>query len=191
MDEVAAVAPQPTRASASANPSSVRPAPGSDADRAWRNALREQVEGDSKSAASSFVPMGQDLASTIVLLARAELFRDCSAPEIGALASTAYPMTFEAGDVLCEEGAESLECYVIAEGEAEVIVGGDVVRRVTVNDVVAEVGPLTGNARSATVRATNHMLTFAISKDRLHHLAESSPRAREGMFAYMKERYAE
>ena len=35
------------------------------------------------------------------------------------------------------------------------------------------------------------MLTFAISKERLRHLTESSPRAREGMFAYMKERYAD
>jgi cytochrome P450 len=180
-----------TTANTATTATSVRPVPGSETDRAWRNALRAQVEGDSKSAASSFVPTGQDLASTIVLLARAELFRDCSAPEISALASTAYPMTFEAGDVLCEEGAESLECYVIAEGEAEIIVGSDVVRRVEVNEVVGEVGPLTGNTRSATVRATSHMLTFAISKERLHSLTESSPRAREGMFAYMKERYGE
>jgi hypothetical protein len=167
----------------------VRPAPGSGADRAWRNELRSEVEKAAVDQSSSWIHSGADLASTIVLLARAELFEQCSGKEIGALAATAYPMTFEMGDLLCEEGAESLECYVIAEGEAEVTIGGKRVRGVEVNDIVGERGPLEGHARSATVRATSHMNTFAISRQRLLDLAESSPAAREGMFRYMKDRY--
>ena len=172
-------------------PGSVRPAPGSGADRAWRNELRVQVESGPEGARSSLLQTGPELASTIVLLARAGLFQHCSAQQIGALAATAYPMSFEAGDLLCEEGGESLECYVIAEGEAEVTIDGKVVRRVETNDIVGERGPLEGHARSATVRATTHMNTFAISRQRLVDLAESSPSAREGMFAYMKDRYSE
>ncbi len=42
-----------------------------------------------------------------------------------------------------------------------------------------------------SVKATTHMNTFALSRQRLLDLAESSPRAREGMFAYMKDRYSE
>jgi CRP-like cAMP-binding protein len=98
-------------------------------------------------------------------------------------------MSFEAGDLLCEEGRESLECYVIEEGEADVTIDGKFVRHIEEGDIVGERGPLEGNARSATVRATTHMNTFAISRQRLVELAESSPRAREGMFAYMKDRY--
>jgi cytochrome P450 len=176
---------------APATPASVRPARGSDADRGWRNERRAQVERDSSSPSPSFVLTGQDLASTIVLLARAGLFERCSAREISVLAATAYPMSFEAGDLLCEEGAESLECYVIEEGEADVTIDGRSVRHVEVNDVVGERGPLEGHTRSATVRATTHMNTFAISRQRLVELAESSPLAREGMFAYMKERYSD
>jgi len=41
------------------------------------------------------------------------------------------------------------------------------------------------------LRTPCHVLTFAISKECLHSLAKSSPRAREGMFGYMKERYGE
>ena len=100
-------------------------------------------------------------------------------------------MSFEAGDLLCEEGAESLECYVIEEGEAVVTIGGKFVRHVEANDIVGERGPLEGNTRSATVEATTHMNTFALSRQRLLDLAEGSPRAREGMFAYMKDRYRE
>ena len=151
--------------------------------------LRTQIESAPSSARSSFVLAGPDLASTIVLLARAGLFEDCSAREIGALAATAYPISFEAGDLLCEEGAESLECYVIEEGEADVTIDGKFVRRVEAQDIVGERGPLEGHTRSATVRATTHMNTFAISRRCLVELVESSPRAREGMFAHMKHRY--
>jgi cytochrome P450 len=177
------------QAAAPATPGSVRPTPGSDADRAWRNELRTSVENNA--AGASFVRTGPDLASTIVLLARSALFQGCSAPEIGALAATAYSMSFEAGDHLCEEGAESLECYVIEEGEAEVTIAGKPVRRVEANDIVGERGPLQGHTRSATVTATTHMNTFAISRQRLVELAESSPKAREGMFAYMEDRYSD
>jgi cytochrome P450 len=187
---VAEAAKKPAgRPSAPITPASVRPIPGSDADRAWRNELRTRIESDARGANSSFVRTGPDLASTIVLLARAGLFQSCSAQEIGELAATAYPITFEAGDLLCEEGAESIECYVIEEGEADVTIDGKWVRRIGTNDIVGERGPLEGQARSATVRATTHMNTFAISRQRLLDLVESSPKAREGMFAYMKDRY--
>ena len=181
----------PVTAPASVSAASVRPAPGSDGDRVWRNELRAQVENDETGTRSKLISTGPELASTIVLLARAGLFQHCSAREIGALAATAYPMTFEAGDLLCEEGAESLECYVIEEGEADVTIRGELVNHVEASDIVGERGPLAGHTRSATVRATTHMNTFAISRQRLLDLAESSPRAREGMFAYMKDRYGE
>ncbi|MGI9592404.1 MAG: cytochrome P450 [Myxococcota bacterium] len=187
--EVIPTKPPSARRPVPTTPASVRPAPGSEADRAWRNQLRAQVE--SGAASPSFVRTGPDLATTIVLLARAGLFQSCSAREIAELAATAYPMSFEPGDLLCEEGAESLECYVVEEGEATVTIGGKPVRRIEANDVVGERGPLESQARSATVVATTHMNTFAISRQRLLDLAESSPSAREGMFAYMKERYAD
>ncbi len=192
VDPAQAVESEPVAAPARARATSaatVRPAPGSDADRAWRNEFRSQVEDVAAAPGSSGLRTGTDLAATIVLLARAGLFRRCTAQEITALAATAYPMSFEAGDLLCEEGAESLECYVVGEGEAEVTIGGEFVHRVEPNDVVGERGPLEGHTRSATIRATSHMNTYAISRQRLLELAERSPTAKAGMFAYMRERY--
>jgi CRP-like cAMP-binding protein len=98
-------------------------------------------------------------------------------------------MSFEPGDPLTVEGAASLDCYVVAEGEAEVHIGGRFVRTIGENDVVGERGPLEGRERSATVTATSHMVTWAISRERLTALVESSARAAEGMYAYMRERY--
>ena len=170
----------------SATASGARPPAGTQADRVWRNELRSQVEKD---VDSGLLQTGTNLAATIVLIARADLFARCSASEIAALAATAYPLSFEEGDLLCEEGAESLECYVIAEGEAQVTIAGEPVRRVSVNDVVGERGPLEGHTRSATVRATGHMLTYAISRQRLLALAEESPEAKRGMLAFIASRY--
>jgi cytochrome P450 len=176
----------PSRALAQAPVGAVRPQEGTEADRDWRNALREQVESGANQA---LVRTGQDLAATIVLLARAPLFQSCKPDEIAELAATAYPITFEAGERLCVEGAESLECYVIQEGEADVTIRGEQVRAVGENDVVGERGVLEASARSATVTASTHMLTWAISRERLLALVEKNPDARTRMNAYMQERY--
>ena len=170
--------------------SHVRPRPGdSEADAEWRNALRASVETAAAAADDAWIRTGADLAATIVLLARADLFRSCTPGEIAELASTAYPMSFEAGDALCVEGGESLECYVISEGEASVTIAGREVTTVAENDVVGERGPLEGRSRSATVIATNHVNSYAISRERLLALIEKSPKAAEGMYEYVKGRY--
>ena len=47
---------------------------------------------------------------------------------------------------------------------------------------------MTGAARSATVTAASHLITYAISRDRLLEL-RSNPVARAGMEAAMLKRY--
>jgi len=164
----------------------LRPQEGTEADRRWRNDLRAQVESGADEA---LVRTGHDLAATIVLLARAELFSVCTPNEIEELAATAYPISFEAGEKLCVEGSEALECYAIQEGEAVVTIGGTQIRVVGENDVIGERGVLEASARSATVTAKGHMLTWAISRDRLLTLVEKNANAKARMLAYMRERY--
>jgi len=189
----ARTAPEPihtrkARSDDGAGATHVRPTPGSEADRRWRNDLRTRLESDA-GAGDTWLPSNLDVAQTMVLLARAELFRSCDAKEIAELAATAYPISFEEGDRLCEEGAESLECYVIEEGDADVTIDGERVRTIGEGDVVGERGLLEDAPRSATVTATSHMITYAISRQRLLALVEESPTAREGMFASMRRRY--
>jgi cytochrome P450 len=160
-------------------------------DAGWRNALRAYVEQENSDMNFPSARAGLELAATAALLARAPLFRACTPQELAELATTAYPIGFDPGDVLCAEGAEALECYAIAEGEATVAIGDAVVRSVGPDDVVGERGPLEGRARTATVRAATHMLTYAISRQRLLTLIARSPAAHAGMLAYVKERYGE
>jgi CRP-like cAMP-binding protein len=68
-------------------------------------------------------------------------------------------------------------------------IGGDHVRLVGENDVVGERGVLEESARSATVTANGHMLTWAISRERLLALVQQNPDARARMLSYMRSRY--
>jgi len=187
-----AVAPSATRPAAGvqSDPRAARPRPGAD-DGRWRNALRSKVEDDAAGASEAWVRTGPELVATIVQLARCRLFQSCSPEEIQELAVTAYPISFEPGDRLTVEGAESLDCYVIVEGQADVLIGGEKVNEVDDNDVVGERGPLMDRARAATVVATEHLVAYAISRERLLGLVAKSPTAAEGMFAFMKERYGD
>ena len=100
-------------------------------------------------------------------------------------------MSFEPGGRLVGEGGEALECYVIAEGEGTVSIGGRVVATVGENRVVGERGPLEGRARTATVTASTRVTTWAISRERLLALVAHSRAAADGMYQEIHRRYAD
>ena len=155
-------------------------------DAGWRNALRARTEHN-----GTGIPRrrGEDLARTVALLGRASLFGRCTPDELEDLAATAYPMSFEPGEQLCAEGGEALECYVIAEGEAAVTIGGRTVGTVGESRVVGERGPLEGRTRTATVTASTRITTWAISRERLLALVARSPAAADGMYEEIHQRY--
>lgn len=180
--------PRPVPIDVERNVLTLRPRTPSDGnDTGWRNALRARTERDGG------IPhrTGDDLEATAALLARASLFSGCTEGELRDLAATAYPVSFEPGQHLCVEGGESLECYVVAEGEATVTIGGRTVGTVRENRVVGERGPLEGRTRTATVVATTHMTTWAISRERLLGLAAHSAAAARGMHEEILRRYAD
>ncbi|HKY76632.1 MAG TPA: cytochrome P450 [Acidimicrobiia bacterium] len=146
----------------------------------WRNRYRRYVESATLDES--------DVPAVVALLRRVDFFRGCSDEELTGIATTAYPITFEAGSVVCAEGAESLECYVIAVGTVAVTVGGEPIAALGSNEVVGERGPIVAAPRSATVTAVTDLYTYAISRARLLELL-ASPGARAGMEAAMERRY--
>ena len=105
------------------------------------------------------------------------------------LAATAYAMSFEPGDMLCTEGGESPECYIIEEGQAVVTIGRKGVGTVGEHDVVGERGVLLDTVRAATVTAMTHLITYAISRERLRALVAGNAAARQWMLDEMRRRY--
>jgi CRP-like cAMP-binding protein len=125
----------------------------------------------------------------VALLSRNALFARCTPAELERLAATAYPMSFEPGDLLCAEGGESLECYVVAEGAAVVTIGRKGMGAIGEDDVVGERGVLLDTVRAATVTATTPMITWALSRERLRAVVAGTPAARAWMLAEMERRY--
>jgi len=98
-------------------------------------------------------------------------------------------MSFEPGDLLCTEGGESPECYIIEEGNAVVTIGRKGVATVGEHDVVGERGVLLDTVRSATVTATTHMITYALSRERLRAVVSGNAAARDWMLEEVRRRY--
>jgi cytochrome P450 len=167
----------------------LRPAGDTAADLRWRAELRQRIETDPARPDSVPVCTGERLAATVRLLQSNSLFARCSNQELEQLAATAYPMSFEPGDLLCAEGGESPECYIIEEGQAVVTIGRKGVAKVGEHDVVGERGVLLDTVRSATVTAVSHMITYAISRERLRALVAGNAPAREWMLEEMRRRY--
>jgi len=167
----------------------LRPAGDTAADLRWRAELRQRIETDPARPDSVPVRTGERLAATVRLLQSNSLFARCSNQELEQLAATAYPMSFEPGDLLCAEGGESPECYIIEEGQAVVTIGRKGVAKVGEHDVIGERGVLLDTVRSATVTAMSHMITYAISRERLRALVAGNAPAREWMLEEMRRRY--
>ncbi|HVF19983.1 MAG TPA: cytochrome P450 [Mycobacteriales bacterium] len=156
--------------------------PGGD-DSAWRAAYRRRSER----AVGPLDP--EELVHRVTLLERIPLFAGCRAGDLALLAATAYSIAFDPGDELCVEGGDADDCYVIVEGEARVTIDGLAVATVGADEVVGERGPIADLPRAATVTATTHLLTFVISRDRLHQVMESSPAASAVMKEVIAGRY--
>jgi cytochrome P450 len=165
------------------DPQELPPRPAGLEDARWRASYRERMER------SPVYKSPEELASTIALLARVPIFAGCTVSELERLAATAYPIAFDPLDVLCSEGEDSPECYVVAEGEALVTIEGNIVATVEPDDVVGERGPIFHAPRAATVTATTHMVTYAISRDELDFLVDGSPAAADAMKRELVKRY--
>jgi hypothetical protein len=182
----AALAPTPAPA---AGDRGLRPSGDRGDDLGWRAALRQRIEREPTRPDSIPLRTGERLAATVALFARNDLFTRCTQSELEHLAASAYEMSFEAGDMLCVEGAESPECYVIEVGRAAVTIGRKGVGTVGEGSVVGERGVLLDTVRSATVTAMDHMVTYAISRERLRSLVAGNAAARDWMLAEMQRRY--
>jgi CRP-like cAMP-binding protein len=140
-----------------------------------------QIDGPAKTPA--------DVAVAAMLLGRLPLFSGCTTEELERLAKSAHPAEFHAGDRLCVAGTDAPECYIVAEGEAVVTVGDITVDTVGPEDVVGERGPITGRPRAATVTANTQVRVYAIPREEIRSIVETSPVAATVMRDELLRRY--
>ena len=173
--------PLKLRSPSQSAPLAARPA-GDDAQ--WRVAYREHLDNDATQVDDP------GLESRIALLQRIPFFAPCAVGQLAALAATAYPRAVDPGEHLCVEGSDAPDLYVIAAGEADVIIAGRKAAVVGADDVIGERGVILGATRAATVIAASHMITFAISRELLQNVLAASPEVLAAMRESVQQRYS-
>jgi CRP-like cAMP-binding protein len=119
------------------------------------------------------------LKDEVELLRRVPLFAGVEPTKLKLLAFTSDRMSFEAGQILFEQGDAGDAAYVVLNGSAEVLVdraGSQIkVADLEKNAIVGEIAILCDVPRTATVRAHERLETLKISKDQFLRLLAEFP----------------
>jgi CRP-like cAMP-binding protein len=108
------------------------------------------------------------------LLHRVPLFADLERRELEHLAESFKESDFEPGDVIATEGQGGVGFFVIAEGEANVSVGGTERARLHSGDYFGEVALIDQGARTATVTAATPLRLYGLTSWDFRPLVEEN-----------------
>lgn len=124
-------------------------------------------------------------------LRRLPLFGMIEAPLLERLGACLY-QRYGLGEVLFRQGDEGPSLFVVMKGRLEVLIdipsGRTVVADVPAGSFVGERSLLTGERRSATVRAADEAEVLIVTKDDLMQVLRAAPEVAESIGAVMVER---
>lgn len=110
-------------------------------------------------------------------LASTALFREQSPEDLARIAKLAVRREIAAGETFIEQGRFGTECFVIAEGSANVYIGGDYVTTLPAGAAVGEMALLERRPRSATVIAETPMVVAEFGVTEFRKMLEEHPTA--------------
>jgi uncharacterized protein YhbP (UPF0306 family) len=117
------------------------------------------------------------------------VFRHLRPDELNRLSAHLKTETKATGETIVEEGKESSDFYVIAEGQAEASnKDGTVHERLEPGSFVGEMAILTDEPATATVTALTDVTLVSISEDDLETLYDDIPQLREELEDVMRTR---
>jgi CRP/FNR family transcriptional regulator, cyclic AMP receptor protein len=127
----------------------------------------------------------------IELLSQVPLLSRCSKSELARVAALADLVDFREGEVLMEEGSRGAEFFVIVDGAAEVIKGGNRLAELGAGDWVGEIALLSDVPRTATVVASTQLETLVLTRQGLSALIHDVPSIGTKVLSAVGERLAE
>ncbi len=139
----------------------------------------------------------EQLPDAYDLLKRVSLFSVLDEGEMRDLAERMTPQLFSAGDVIVEQGEPGASMYIVAEGLLYVYIAqADSDELLKVADFIpgqfmGEMTLLTGEARSATVKAETDSLLYEIVKEDMEALLKTRPEIAESLSQIMAQRLLE
>ncbi|MCZ6871934.1 MAG: Crp/Fnr family transcriptional regulator [bacterium] len=131
------------------------------------------------------------------LIKRVSLFTVLDDTELVDLAAHMTPQFFSAGSTIVEQGEPGASMYIVAEGLLYVYIAqADSDEPLKVADFIpgqfmGEMALLTGEARSATVKAETDALVYEITKEDMEAFLKKRPEMAEGLSAVMAQRLLE
>ena len=119
------------------------------------------------------------LKEEVDILRNVPLFAHIAPSKLKLLAFTSERLVFHADQVLFHQGEPGDAAYIVLQGEADVIVnsptGPLTVARLGHNDIVGEIAILCDVPRTATIKASESLLTLRIKKDMFYKLVSEFP----------------
>lgn len=118
------------------------------------------------------------MAVEVDFLRKVPLFAGLERPDLERLAGVLKTHTFPEGAVITREGQRGvrvLAFFVIAEGTASVVVGGETKAPLGPGDHFGEIGLFYDEPRSATVSAASDLSCYALSAWDFRPFVEANP----------------
>jgi len=126
----------------------------------------------------------EEIESRVALLANGDIFSAVPPNELRVLATMFEPVTFRAGELLCELGAPADRIYVIAAGRVEVrLADGRFVVSHGRGGLVGEYGLFQRGRATATVVAVESTSAFALDYQRFQRFLLAFP---ESMYSLLR-----
>jgi CRP/FNR family transcriptional regulator, cyclic AMP receptor protein len=122
------------------------------------------------------MPLDRDVET----LRNIPLFAGLPTPRLKLIAYTAEMVRFEPGEVIVRQGDPADAVYILAEGEAEVVLTDDEGQDLSLgtmgrHTLFGEIGVLCKGRRTTTVKAKDPVVTYKISSQLFLELVRSSP----------------
>jgi small-conductance mechanosensitive channel/CRP-like cAMP-binding protein len=121
----------------------------------------------------------EDMEERLAALASVDLFRGLPEEMRKELAAQLVYSPFARGEAVCREGDRDDGLYMLVRGEAVVRIGtGREEREVATlrpGQFFGEMSLMTGEARTATVVATNDLVTYRVTKAAFQHVLRETP----------------
>jgi CRP/FNR family cyclic AMP-dependent transcriptional regulator len=111
----------------------------------------------------------------ITRLAQVPLFSGCSQRDLQTIARVVKDIDHEDGTVIAREGEPGVGLFIIADGTAEVTIGGVKKNTLGTGDFFGEIALLDGGPRTATVTATSDVKLLGLTEWVFRGLMQEHP----------------
>ena len=108
------------------------------------------------------------------LLKKVPLFSDLNDRELRQVSQSMKERTFDAGQLVTQEGRGGIGFFVIEDGTAKVSIGGQEVRTFGPGDYFGEIGLVADMDRTATITAETELRCFGMTSWDFRPLVESN-----------------